>query len=58
MQQSRYAHFSPRYLADEVKTLNRFPQEGKSQTKPDGDSMTTSDHEDQNPPGNQEDEKQ
>jgi integrase len=54
----RYAHLSPRYLADEVKTLDRFQQDGKPQTKPGGDSTATSDHDDQTPPGNQEDEKQ
>jgi hypothetical protein len=29
----RYAHLSPRYLADEVKTLDRFQQNGMPQTK-------------------------
>jgi integrase len=53
----RYAHLSPRYLADEVKTLDRFQQDGKSQTKPESGSMTTSDDEDEYPPGD-EDEKQ
>ena len=29
----RYAHLSPRYLADEVKTLDRFQQKGKTHAK-------------------------
>jgi len=33
----RYAHLSPRYLADEVKALDRFQQDGKPQTKSDAE---------------------
>ena len=31
----RYAHLSPRYLADEVKTLDRFQKKGKTHAKSD-----------------------
>lgn len=45
----RYSHLSPRYLADEVKTLDLFQQDGKLQTKPNVVQTITSDHDDQDP---------
>ena len=35
----RYAHLSPRYLADEVKALDRFQQNGKPPTKSDAERV-------------------
>jgi hypothetical protein len=40
----RYAHLSPRYLADEVKALDRF-QNGKPQTAPEANQESRSDEE-------------
>ena len=40
----RYAHLSPRYLADEVKALDRF-QNGKPQTTPEANQESRSDEE-------------
>jgi integrase len=38
----RYAHLSPRYLADEVKTLDRFQKKGKTHAKSDAEQVASS----------------
>jgi hypothetical protein len=38
----RYAHLSPRYLADEVKALDLVQQNGKPQTKSDAEQASPS----------------
>ena len=38
----RYAHLSPRYLADEVKALDRFQQDGKPKEGPTSENVSSS----------------